>query len=368
MKLKRLLAAFAAAAMASSALTCMPAWADDEPAAAQETVEYTDTEALSNLPESDELEEMYLTKLFYGDQGISMLGDWGREQLTGADLGLYNSLRSFIEAVAAGQKTDATATVTFSGNSFGNVIDHLLADCPESFYWYDKTEGMRYVHSGNSWTFKFSVAKDYAPGNASGGYTVDTSKIKAAQTAIGKAQTIVSKYAGKTDAEKVYGYAKEIMALVAYNDAAAAGGGTDANGINPWQLVWVFDGDDSTSVVCEGYSKAFQYLCDMGGVDCYTVSGTMNGVAHMWNIAVIDGKSYAVDVTNCDTGNQPNNYGVGYPDKIILKGMKNCTANGFTFSSGSKNYAYVYKTETKSLYSSDILTVSDTDYAAGEPA
>lgn len=31
------------------------------------------------------------------------------------------------------------------------------------------------------------------------------------------------------------------------------------------ELIWVFDGDSSTNVVCEGYAKAFQYLCDLSG-------------------------------------------------------------------------------------------------------
>ena len=64
-------------------------------------------------------------------------------------------------------------------------------------------------------------------------------------------------------------------------DQSSAGGGASYG--DPWQLVYVFDGDPSTNVVCEGYAKAFQYLCDLtrfdGDVTCRTVSGTMNGGA-----------------------------------------------------------------------------------------
>ena len=58
--------------------------------------------------------------------------------------------------------------------------------------------------------------------------------------------------------------------------------------------------------VCEGYSKAFQYLCDLSSfkdkVECHSVSGVTSG-PHMWNVvAMEDGYNYLVDVTNCDEG------------------------------------------------------------------
>jgi len=49
--------------------------------------------------------------------------------------------------------------------------------------------------------------------------------------------------------------------------------------------------------VCEGYSKAFQYLCYMVGINASQVSGNGNGGRHMWNIVLIDGVWYHTDVT-----------------------------------------------------------------------
>ena len=48
--------------------------------------------------------------------------------------------------------------------------------------------------------------------------------------------------------------------------------------------------------VCEGYSKAFQYLCQSVGIECVCVSGTAGG-PHMWNMVKVDGKWYQIDVT-----------------------------------------------------------------------
>lgn len=59
-------------------------------------------------------------------------------------------------------------------------------------------------------------------------------------------------------------------------------------------------------MVCEGYSKAFQYLCDLSDITCYTVTGMMNGGTgegpHMWNIVANNGKYYMADITNSDEG------------------------------------------------------------------
>ena len=70
----------------------------------------------------------------------------------------------------------------------------------------------------------------------------------------------MDKYQGRSDYEKLAAYCREICGLVSFDYAATA------NGVpygDPWQLVNVFDGDPATNVVCEGYAKAFQYLCDL---------------------------------------------------------------------------------------------------------
>ena len=53
--------------------------------------------------------------------------------------------------------------------------------------------------------------------------------------------------------------------------------------------------------VCEGYSRAFQLLCNRLGIDCINISGTANGTAHAWNNVKLDGEWYDVDVTWDDT-------------------------------------------------------------------
>ncbi len=53
--------------------------------------------------------------------------------------------------------------------------------------------------------------------------------------------------------------------------------------------------------VCEGYSKAFSYLCQSVGIECLLVSGigttSLSSGPHMWNMVKVDGKWYHIDVT-----------------------------------------------------------------------
>lgn len=53
--------------------------------------------------------------------------------------------------------------------------------------------------------------------------------------------------------------------------------------------------------VCEGYAKAFQYLCNLVGINASRVIGESEGVGHMWNTVCIDGVWYHTDVTWDDT-------------------------------------------------------------------
>ena len=49
--------------------------------------------------------------------------------------------------------------------------------------------------------------------------------------------------------------------------------------------------------VCDGYSKAFDLLCYLSGIDCVRINGVGNGGGHAWNKVKINGQWYNVDVT-----------------------------------------------------------------------
>jgi hypothetical protein len=246
----------------------------------------------------------------------------------------------------------------------------ITADCPFELYWWDKGISMSwrgYISSdGSSYTFTdsisfyFGVAEEYSAGEN----TVKTSTITTVKKAASNAAAIVSKYAGYQDYQKLKAYNDEIQSLSDYNTPATTSSWPYEYG-NAWQLIWVFDGDPSTTVVCEGFARAFQYLCDMstfnGNVVCYTVNGTAyfssNSGGHRWNMVTMpDGKNYLVDVTNNDSY-----------DSLFLK--------GYAYGNSSSGYTYNFKTggtarfvftgSLSPIYSTAELTPSSTDYGYG---
>lgn len=54
---------------------------------------------------------------------------------------------------------------------------------------------------------------------------------------------------------------------------------------------------ENGKAVCQGYSVLFYRLCLEAGIDARVISGTGNGIAHSWNIVLLDGLYYNVDTT-----------------------------------------------------------------------
>ena len=336
---------------------------------------------LQDYPDNEELFSAYAEQVLYG-YDFSFFGTAAGERLTGDEKVLYDALVPIIRQVADGQRESAIIKVgedvwdgsswyyadayaEFSGRTIdlNLVVKSLLSDLPYDLYWFDKVSGS----SASGWVndtrylqleITFSVADNYQGADA---YTANTAVTGAAVRSADNARAIVAEYEGVSDYQKLVGYRNEICALTSYNFSAANGGNFSSND-DPWQLIYVFDGNSSTNVVCEGYSKAFMYLCDLtdfsGDVTCYTVTGDMNGGGHMWNIVTLEGNNYLVDVTNSDTGM------VGQNGGMFLAGTPGSISQGYTFL----GVYYEYDDNTKNLWGTgadSILTLAKADYTPG---
>ena len=310
-------------------------------------VSFDDGDLPSDLPDGDEMFAGYVDKVFYEVDDSVAYGNFGEDRLEGKERNAYWLMKNAAMEIASGARTSTeiktnldelgvTGKMTWSAeelgvssilDSRGNVsqeaidaifskfmpdleivISYLLVNCPYEMYWYDKTEGtataglsMKGRPSATSITFSESeityqmeVAKDYQGSNK---YTTNSEKTGAAQRAADNARAIVDRYAREDDYEKLYAYLTEISDRVTYDDDAVRKPDTPYG--DPWQMINVFDGNEETMVVCEGYSKAFQYLCDLSSFEdekiaCYTVTGDMRPVGsaepgpHMWNIATME--------------------------------------------------------------------------------
>ena len=329
-----------------------------------------------DLPEDEELFALYVDSIFYG--GTATLGTAAGDRLTGDAAMVYEAMVPMIRQIAAGELDSSVLTVSggftevgdasaIAKNIMTQVFYALMADMPYEMYWFDKTVGvggsLGYTGSTGNQTLTaiqigFAVSADYSATGAAQTYDLDTAKTGAASAAAENAAAIVEEYADLGDYEKLEAYKTRICSMVSYNDAAAKPSYDGGYG-DPWQLIWVFDGDVSTKVVCEGYSKAFQYLCDLSDFDaditCYSVQGYMDGGGHMWNIVSINGSSYLADITNSDSGT------VGAAGGLFLVGGAGDAVSGYTF----KSELFTYNDATMDQWGTgadSILTLAEANF------
>lgn len=261
------------------------------------------------------------------------------------------------------------------------LLDQLLAHHPYELYWFDKsfgegairfkysygTDGQQTVMVGD-FVIMMAVSQDYAVTDAATQqyylYSPDTAKTGAASAAAATAAQVVAKNQGKGTYGKLVAYREYITKAVDYNFDAANTANYPYG--DPWQLIYVFDNDPDTNVVCEGYSKAFKYLCDLTWtgsdpeVACYLPTGTMDGGTgaglHMWNIVSIGGANYLTDITNCDSGT------TGAPDQLFLCGAEGSVDASYAAATTNGTVTYVYDKETLALYDKE-LDLSATKYS-----
>lgn len=397
--LKKTITAILIVAMALAASSLAVSATTDD-LAEQDFVLSQDTLDADSLPSSDELLTGYLEKEIYPP--ISTFGRSAYDLLNDNEKMFYNAIKQGILSVAAGETASTRFKVTSGISDFswtatelgvqelvienditveaetaikaklaemistGDIMRALTSDIPCELFWFNKTEGMSTTFSTQalgskawiaSFSFSFFVSPDFYGQNE---LTVDSQKITAINDAKSTAQSIVSKHAEKSDFDKLTAYKNEICTLTDYYSG-------DLNGAygNPWQLIWVFDNNPLTNVVCEGYSKAFKYLCDLSQfsapVYCYLVTGSMATTGdpgpHMWNLVEVSGKNYLVDVTNSDSES------VGHDGSLFMVGAS--TRNNGAVFQVEEIAVYAYDTQNIGNYLTDgvFLPVSETSYA-----
>ncbi len=296
----------------------------------------------------------------------TLLGE-KKSSVTAAELGVSTFYKN------GGMPADAEKAFNeYTGMDIDSIVNAMLADYPYDLFWFDKTIG--YETSGGSYnynanaielpetayTVRLYVSADYSSTGKTGTTNTDPVRISQAVSAEKNVAAVISGASALSDHEKLRFYAEKICDMVSYDNAAAGMLG-EAYG-DTSQMISVFDGDDSTNVICEGYSKAFKYLCDRTEfssplVECYLVSGMMYGGTgagpHMWNIVVMDdGKTYLADITNCDKGTT----GEGYT--LLLRGCPTGNASQYTISIPAREEGYYYYPATSISYSYDNITTA----------
>lgn len=344
---------------------------------------------------NDELFGEYANQFFYEkDAATAPATSIGESVLSGVQQALYEEMKTKVTNIAAkggstkfkitsdmglrwqtsasGARLEKEVSQTFDNLDTDKVLSCLRTDCPYELYWYEKT-------ANTEWSYNYSVSVSggkrivritdlevsmpVCNGYASDQYRVDASMVNIAKASAANAKQIVNEFKNSSVTEKLVAYKEMICYLTDYNDEAMSDSYADGYG-DPWQLIWVFDGDDSTQVVCEGYSKAFQYLCDLSDITCYTVTGDMDGGTgagpHMWNIVEQDGRYYMADITNSDKGT------VGEDGDLFLNTPSyGSVSKGYTYETESGNIYFKYDKDTRDTYgtgANSVLQMTDKAY------
>lgn len=76
---------------------------------------------------------------------------------------------------------------------------------------------------------------------------------------------------------------------------------------------------------CQGYAMTAYKMFKLAGVENRIIKGTLNGVAHGWNLVKVNGNWYHIDVTNNDSTNDIN--------RFLLKSDSYLAKEGFAWDS-----------------------------------
>lgn len=292
--------------------------------------------------------------------------------LEGKELELYRIILQNVKAISEGKQDAKTFYPTVS-SPFKTKADYEKAlkkamffienYTPEYTFWKDSSGSLVYD------TTRCGVIYGISPAYQKRGdkNMIGSNGLYEAKRAAANAQSIVNLYQDRSDYEKVIAYAEEICALNTYNkDAANSDSEYSQKNINPWKHLYVFDRDPETNVVCSGYAHAFQYLCDLGGIECHYVTGSIKEGYHAWNIVVIDGVNYLVDVTACDAFSE--DIIEGYHPLVMNSVASSSGESANTFFTGggyTSTNVYKYADDEMEYLPESLRVVSTKPYSKG---
>ena len=203
-----------------------------------------------------------------------------RDTLDATHQQAYDQLRA---ALLKGEKKIAM-TVPVNKSDIFNIYKMVIYDSPEIFwaeagsvrYWYNKNQIVTFIEP------KYNDLVADIPGN--------TAKFEAAVQ-----EALADMWSLDTELEKAK-YAHDYLThTITYSLDSA---------YNQTAYSALVNGE----TVCAGYSHAFQYLMQQMGIPCSYILGYALGGYHAWNLVLLDGDHYAMDVTWDDPLNAPADY------------------------------------------------------------
>ena len=303
---------------------------------------------------------------------------WSLSKLSASERQMYDHLISELERILReGGSTKITFDISQDGLTSGDQVSDLWKKLytyasnnhPELLCYEEinpdepNEDNIKIADDFLQFTVSIGVDKSYRGADE---FTLDSSTLQKVTTAESTAEQVISDNSGKGIYDTIKAYADWISEHVSYDHSWDSTPDSEITSNSPWSMIAVFDNDPYTNVVCEGYSKAFQYLMDHtqrfvdAGIVSKLVTSTKlvdgNDNGHMWNVVTIDGKNYIVDVTWYDNDSD------SYNDSYLLGGQA-------TVDADTEGY-HTYDQDTTDFYTQDELQLSDTafDRSSEKPA
>lgn len=200
---------------------------------------------------------------------------------------LLENFRSFSPNMTFSFKDPLTKEETKDfENAIADCLYTVISDYPDIFWIANKSYYL-------SWYY---VDKDYTSLTLSFSYSETKESAKARQKEIKEIVNDIMKDAPTDNTFRCLKYFHDaIITRTDYDTATAASESSAYEGKeDSFNITGVFL---NNSAVCEGYAKAFKYLCDQVYIPCQVIFGSAYDSSHAWNFVSIDGQNYLIDTT-----------------------------------------------------------------------
>jgi transglutaminase/protease-like cytokinesis protein 3 len=202
-------------------------------------------------------------------------------------------------------KTDyaySTLTDDYVKKLYNQISDNIDSEYEPSFYAegnlseYQMTQAVEAYKNDHPEVFWLKSYYEYENFDYETGiwltYTMSGDKLVTAKKEFNTAvDTISQSVPYGTECEREEYIHNYIINNCDYDEEAAESEGVQGNENDAYGVF--VDG----KAVCEGYSKAFQILCNKADIDCIQLMGIVDSDNHVWNCVKIGGDWYQIDVT-----------------------------------------------------------------------
>ncbi len=208
-----------------------------------------------------------------------------RLQLDDRELELYDridaALRNYEDQISEGLED-------YSDDTIVKVYRYVLIDHPEYFWLRDG-----YLLKSATGLFRrkkvleplYAVEREHIEAYREQIVRIKDEILDTAETLPGEYETLLY----------IHDY---LVSTVKYDTAAYTDIDTEQPSSRSLESTTAYGALINGTALCGGYAKAFQYLAEAAGIRCTTVTGhKKDGEPHIWNLVILDGEGYYVDVT-----------------------------------------------------------------------